>query len=143
YTRQFFEPIRNLSDQYNTLLSAMAGAERIFGLLDQDYTIKEREHPVEIDRLKGHIEFRNVWFTYQKEFTDGQEPSWILRDVSCTVEAGEQGAIVGATGAGKPSFWSPRLRLSGMEKGGMYIDGIEVRDLRLGGLRRHVGLVLQ
>ena len=143
YTRQFFEPIRNLSDQYNTLLSAMAGAERIFGLLDQDYTIKEREHPVEIDRLKGHIEFRNVWFTYQKEFTDGQEPNWILRDVSFTVEPGQQVAIVGATGAGKTTIINTLLRFYDIEKGGIYIDGIDVRDLRLAGLRRHVGLVLQ
>ncbi|MEX1055838.1 MAG: ABC transporter ATP-binding protein, partial [Rhodothermales bacterium] len=79
YTRQFFEPIRNLSDQYNTLQSAMAGAERIFGLLDEDFAIKELPVPTAVERFRGHIEFRNVWFTYQKELDQGQEPNWILQ----------------------------------------------------------------
>lgn len=143
YTRQFFEPIRNLSDQYNTLQSAMAGAERIFGLLDQDYEIKEAAAPVPVERLRGHIEFRNVWFTYQKELHDGQEPNWILRDVSFTVEPGQQVAIVGATGAGKTTVINTLLRFYDIERGGIYVDGMDVRDMRLQDLRRHVGLVLQ
>lgn len=143
FSRQFFEPIRNLSDQYNTLQSAMAGAERIFGLLDEDYEIKETPTPVRVDRLEGRIEFRNVWFSYQKELADGQEPDWILRDVSFTVEPGQQVAIVGATGAGKTTVINTLLRFYDIEKGGIYIDGIDVRDMRLADLRRHVGLVLQ
>lgn len=143
YTRQFFEPIRNLSDQYNTLQSAMAGAERIFGLLDEDFEITETAKPVKVDRLRGHIEFRNVWFTYQKELEDGQERSWILRDVSFTIEPGQQVAIVGATGAGKTTVINTLLRFYDIEKGGIYVDGRDVRDMRLADLRRHVGLVLQ
>ena len=143
YTRQFFEPIRNLSDQYNTLQSAMAGAERIFGLLDEDHSIKQSKNPVTIDRMKGHIEFRNVWFTYQKELEDGQEPNWVLQDVSFTVEPGQQVAIVGATGAGKTSVINALLRFYDIEKGGIYIDGTDIREMRLRDLRSHVGLVLQ
>src|SRR5690606_2050597 len=109
YTRLFFEPIRNLSDQYNTLLSAMAGAERIFGLLDQDQAIKEAEHPVEIKRLRGRIEFRNVWFSYD-DVEDGKEPNWILRDVSFVAEPGQTVAIVGATGGGKSTIINLLLR---------------------------------
>ncbi len=143
FSRQFFEPIRNLSDQYNTLLSAMAGAERIFGLLDEDYEIKEKAQPAAVGRLDGRIEFRNVWFSYQKELSDGQEPNWILRDVSFAVEPGQQVAIVGATGAGKTTVINTLLRFYDIEKGGIYVDGVDIRDMRLSDLRRHVGLVLQ
>lgn len=143
YTRQFFEPIRNLSDQYNTLQSAMAGAERIFGLLDEDYQIKEVAEPVEIERFEGRIEFRNVWFTYDKDLPEGREPTWILKDVSFTVEPGQQAAIVGATGAGKTTVINVLLRFYDIEKGSILIDGIDIREMRLSDLRRHVGLVLQ
>ena len=144
FSRQFFEPIRNLSDQYNTLQSAMAGAERIFGLLDEDAALAERETPVVLDRVQGRIEFRNVWFSYRPEEEDGErEPDWILRDVSFVVEPGQQVAIVGATGAGKTTIINALLRFYDIQRGGIFIDGIDIRDLRLAELRRRVGLVLQ
>ncbi len=143
YTRQFFEPIRNLSDQYNTLLSAMAGAERIFGLLDEDTSIPQSKNPVEVGRLTGRIEFRNVWFTYDRVRHEGQEPNWILKDVSFTVEPGQKVAIVGATGAGKTTIINTLLRFYEIEKGEILIDGIDIREITLPDLRRHVGLVLQ
>lgn len=143
YARQFFEPIRNLSDQYNTLQSAMAGAERIFGLLGEDHAIKESEDCVEIDRFEGTIEFRNVWFTYDKEPKEGEEPNWILRDVSFTVKKGETCAIVGATGAGKTTIINLLLRFYEIDKGDILVDGINIRSMRLSDLRRHIGLVLQ
>ena len=111
FSRQFFEPIRNLSDQYNTLQSAMAGAERIFGLLDEDAALAEKKTPLVLDRVQGRIEFRNVWFSYRPEEEDGErEPDWILRDVSFVVEPGQQVAIVGATGAGKTTIINALLR---------------------------------
>ena len=144
FSRQFFEPIRNLSDQYNTLQSAMAGAERIFGLLDEDASLAEKETPVVLDRVQGRIEFRNVWFSYRPEEENGErEPDWILRDVSFVVEPGQQVAIVGATGAGKTTIINTLLRFYDIQRGGIFIDGVDIRDLRLAELRRHVGLVLQ
>ena len=144
FSRQFFEPIRNLSDQYNTLQSAMAGAERIFGLLDEDASLVEKETPVVLDRVQGRIEFRNVWFSYRPEEEDGErETDWILRDVSFVVEPGQQVAIVGATGAGKTTIINALLRFYDIQQGGIFIDGIDIRDLRLAELRRRVGLVLQ
>ena len=144
FSRQFFEPIRNLSDQYNTLQSAMAGAERIFGLLDEDAALAEKETPLVLDRVQGRIEFRNVWFSYRPEEEDGErETDWILRDVSFVVEPGQQVAIVGATGAGKTTIINALLRFYDIQQGGIFIDGIDIRDLRLAELRRRVGLVLQ
>ncbi|WP_397547068.1 ABC transporter ATP-binding protein [Rhodothermus marinus] len=143
YVRQFFEPIRNLSDQYNMLQSAMAGAERIFGLLDQDTALPEPARPVRIERLRGHIEFRNVWFTYDELPTDGQEPNWVLRDVSFTVEPGQHLAIVGATGAGKTTIINLLLCFYDVQRGQILVDGHDVRDYALRDLRRHIGLVLQ
>ncbi len=143
YVRQFFEPIRNLSDQYNMLQSAMAGAERIFGLLDRDTALPEPAHPVRTERLRGHIEFRNVWFTYDELPTDGQEPNWVLRNVSFTVEPGQHVAIVGATGAGKTTIINLLLRFYDVQRGQILLDGHDVRAYALRDLRRHIGLVLQ
>ena len=143
YVRQFFEPIRNLSDQFNTLQSAMAGAERIFDLLDQDSSIKEAESPITLEQIRGKIEFQNVWFTYQEKVDEHSEPDWILRDVSFTVKPGQSVAIVGATGAGKTTIINLLLRFYDVQRGRILVDGIDVRNLSLQALRRHIGLVLQ
>ena len=143
FARQFFEPIRNLSDQYNTLLSAMAGAERIFSVLDEDHALPEPARPRALPAKGGRIEFQNVWFTYDAMPEHGSEPNWILRDVSFTAEPGSSVAIVGATGAGKSTIINLLLRFYDVQKGQIRIDGIDVKDLRLDELRRHIGLVLQ
>ncbi|MGI9173703.1 MAG: ABC transporter ATP-binding protein [Rhodothermales bacterium] len=148
YARQFFEPIRNLSDQYNTLLSAMAGAERIFGVLDEDQSFKETEQPVQIENLEGKIEFKNVWFTYDRVTpeqvkADGKDINWILRDVSFVAEPGQSTAIVGATGAGKTTIINLLLRFYEIQRGQILVDGVDINDYALHDLRRHIGLVLQ
>ncbi len=173
YARQFFRPIRSLSDQYNTLQRAMAGAERIFGLLDEDHALREAEAPVEIDRLRGEIRFEHVWFTYDDVSeddvraegaradaaradaaradgaradgarADGAEVNWILKDVSFAAEPGDVVAIVGATGAGKTTIINLLLRFYEVQRGRITVDGIDIRELRLKDLRRHIGLVLQ
>lgn len=144
YARQFFEPIRNLSDQFNTLQSAMAGAERIFGLLDSDDSLKEPEDPVITDKVSGRIEFRNVWFSYDPEAKpDDEEAEWVLKNVSFSVEPGQSLAIVGATGAGKTTIISLLLRFYDVQKGEIRVDGTDVRDFLLSDLRNQIGLVLQ
>lgn len=144
YTRRFFEPIRNLSDQFNTLQSAMAGAERIFGLLDTDDSIQEIDEPLEWEDVEGRIEFRNVWFSYDPEMDkEDDDADWILKDVSFTVEPGQSLAIVGATGAGKTTIISLLLRFYDIQRGTILVDGFDIRMVRLTDLREHIGLVLQ
>jgi ATP-binding cassette subfamily B protein len=141
YARQFFEPIRDLSNQYDTLQRAMAGAERIFGLLEEDHRLPEPDDPVELDAVEGRIEFKNVWFAYEDD-NDGN-PDWVLKDVSFTVEPGETVALVGATGAGKSTVMNLLLRFYEIQRGQILVDGHDIRDFRLHDLRRHIGLVLQ
>ncbi|MEM9663458.1 MAG: ABC transporter ATP-binding protein [Bacteroidota bacterium] len=144
YARQFFEPIRNLSDQYNTLQSAMAGAERIFGLLDDNQAIREQTDAAPVPRFNGEIEFRNVWFTYDYPVSaDDAAVNWILRDVSFKVAPGESVAVVGATGAGKSTIINLLLRFYEIQKGQILVDGRDICTMRLADLRRHIGLVLQ
>lgn len=152
YVRQFFEPIRNLSDQYNTLQSAMAGAERIFGVLDRDEALPEPTAPATLAAVRGHIVFRNVWFTYDaltpdevaaEETAAGAPINWILRDVSFEVLPGQSVAIVGATGAGKTTLINLLMRFYDVQRGDILLDGVDIRELRLHELRRRIGLVLQ
>lgn len=148
YARQFFEPIRELSNQYNTLQRAMAGAERIFGLLDDDKALEEHDAPVELDAIKGRITFENVWFTYDDvDRVDApasvESVEWVLRDISFTVEPGDTAAIVGATGAGKSTVMNVLLRFYDIQHGRILLDGVDIRELRLRDLRRHIGMVLQ
>jgi ATP-binding cassette subfamily B protein len=144
YARRFFEPIRNLSDQFNTLQSAMAGAERIFGLLDTDMAIPEAEKTSDWSEVEGRIEFRNVWFSYDPDIDpEDDEAEWILRDVSFVVEPGQSLAIVGATGAGKTTIISLLLRFYEIQRGEIRVDGVDVSTLSLATLREQIGLVLQ
>lgn len=144
YVRQFFEPIRNLSDQFNTLQSAMAGAERIFDLLDKDDSIPQSAAPVAFSDVKGRIEFKNVWFSYDKDIdTTDDNAKWILRDVSFVIEPGQSLAIVGATGAGKTTIISLLLRFYDVQRGQILVDGIPIKDVMMADLRSHIGLVLQ
>jgi ATP-binding cassette subfamily B protein len=141
YARQFFEPIRDLSNQYDTLQRAMAGAERIFGLLDEDHSLDDPDRPVEVDSIEGRITFENVWFAY--EDTDDGTPNWVLKDVSFTVEPGETMALVGATGAGKSTIMNVLLRFYEIQHGRILVDGHDIRNFRLQDLRRHIGLIPQ
>ena len=141
YCRQFFEPIRNLSEQFNTLQGAMAGAERIFDILDNDQSLPQVEKQIPQDRLEGEIVFDNVWFAY-KNHDDGT-PDWVLRGVSFKIRRGQDVAIVGATGSGKTTIISLLMRFYDIQKGRILLDGQDIRTFRLRYLRWRIGLVQQ
>jgi len=137
YARQFFMPIRGISEKFNTLQSALASSERIFGVLDVEPKVKETNEPVTIENGNGIIEFDHVWFRYN----DNED--YVLKDVSFTVDSGENIAVVGATGAGKTTLINLLMRFYDIDKGSIKIDGVDIRDLRLTDLRNRFGLVLQ
>jgi ABC-type multidrug transport system fused ATPase/permease subunit len=135
YIRMFFQPIRDLSEKYNILQSAMASLERIFSLLDQEKKILERLSPKKRE-MKGNIEFDRVSFSY-----NGEER--VLNEVSFSVHEGETVAIVGVTGAGKTSLLHLLERFYEMEEGSILIDGIDIRERDISQLRSQIGLVMQ
>jgi ATP-binding cassette subfamily B multidrug efflux pump len=145
YAQRFFRPIQDFSEKYNILQAAMASSERIFKLLDTPPEItspavtKAPEGP-------GRIEFDHVWFAYRSipaEAGRTTEPDWVLRDVSFTIEPGETVAIVGHTGAGKTTIISLLMRFYDVQKGAIKIDGVDIKEMDLGDLRRRFGIVLQ
>lgn len=147
YIHMLYRPIRQLADRFNTLQMGMVSSERVFKVLDTEATI-ENKGKTGYDRIKGNIEFRNVWFTYADENervqpAENRNGEWILRDVSFKVNQGETLALVGATGAGKTSIINLLNRFYEFQKGEILIDGISIRDYELQELRKAVGLVLQ
>jgi ATP-binding cassette subfamily B multidrug efflux pump len=136
YLRMFFQPIRDISEKYNIMQSAMASTERIFGVLDTQETIPEPSAPKSPSEIRGNIEFRNVTFSYAADEV-------VLRDVSFRVAEGETVAIIGATGAGKTSIISLLERFYDPQEGYILIDGIDIRELETSPLRSQIGLVLQ
>jgi ATP-binding cassette subfamily B multidrug efflux pump len=134
-SQRFFQPISDLSEKYNILQSAMAASERIFALLDTPIAIVRREG-YRPERVRGHIEFRHVWFAYEGE-------DWVLRDVSFEVHPGETVALVGPTGAGKTTIAHLLLRFYDVHRGEVLVDGVDVRQWDLSALRRAFALVPQ
>ncbi len=135
YIRMFFQPIRDLSEKYNILQSAMASLERIFSLLDEDQRISKP--PVaRTEEIRGNVEFHHVSFSY-----NGKDQ--VLKDVSFSVQEGETVAIVGATGAGKTSLLHLLERFYEVGDGAILIDGIDIRERDLTQLRSQIGLVMQ
>ncbi len=137
YARQFFMPIRGLSEKFNTLQSALASSERIFNVMDTETEVLEIDKPRSINNPEGKIEFRNVWFKYNE---DGEQ---ILKEVSFKADKGETIAIVGATGAGKTTIINLLMRFYDIQKGQILLDGIDITELSLSELRSNFGLVLQ
>lgn len=137
YVRQFFNPIRGLSEKYNTLQSALASSERIFNVLDTPKQVQEPSEGKSISKTKGEIEFQNVSFRYNKD------EELIIDNVSFNVKPGELLAIVGATGAGKTTLINLLLRFYDIQKGKILLDGIDIKDLSLRELRSQFALVLQ
>ena len=141
YAGRFFRPISDMSEKFNTLQAAMASSERIFQLLDTEVAVRNPRQSTVASRQSqvhshGHIAFDNVSFAYKGD-------DYVLRNVSFEVKPGERVGIVGATGAGKSTLISLLLRFYDVTSGRILVDGVDVREMDLGELRRMFGLVLQ
>lgn len=136
YISRFYQPIKDLSDKFNLLQTAMAASERIFRLLDEEPDIVPPTKPKAFPRLEREIQFENVWFAYKDE-------DWVLRDVSFTVKKGETVALVGSTGSGKTTVTSLMARFYDVQKGAVRVDGVDVRELNPHELRKQMAIVLQ
>lgn len=136
YISKFFNPIQNLAEQFNFLQSAFASAEKIFTIMDIVPEVQDEEDAIELETVKGEIEFKNVWFSYV-------ENEWVLKDVSFRIAAGETVAFVGATGSGKTTILSLICRNYDIQKGEILLDGINIRHIKKSSLRRHFGQMLQ
>lgn len=136
YVRDFFRPIRGLSEKFNTLQAALASSERIFDVLDTKNEITDPENPQHVEHPQGRIQFNDVWFSYNEE-------EMILKDVSFEAEPGETVAIVGATGAGKSTIINLLMRFYDINKGRIALDGVGIKKLTLKELRSNFALVLQ
>ncbi|MBI5375260.1 MAG: ABC transporter ATP-binding protein [Candidatus Schekmanbacteria bacterium] len=135
YVQKFFVPIRDLSQKYAIMQQAMASSERVLSLLDEEEE-KTDESVGVVEGLKGEIEFRNVTFAY-----NGGDP--VIRDFSLNISPGEKVAIVGATGAGKSTLLKLLLRFYECEQGNVYVDGVDIREIKKDWLRRNIGIVPQ
>lgn len=136
YIKQFFEPIQELAEQFSTLQSSLASAEKIFTIMDEDALVPEDENPVILPEIKGRIEFDHVWFAYDNE-------NYVLRDVSFVIEPGQKVAFVGATGAGKSSILNLIGRYYDIQQGHIYIDGVDIKKLSKKQLRGAIGQMQQ
>ncbi|MCM3724774.1 ABC transporter ATP-binding protein/permease [Neobacillus cucumis] len=137
YVRQFFEPLRGLADRFNQIQAALASAERIFETLETKPTILNPVHTKKLpEKVQGNIVFQNVWFAYENK-------DWVLKDIHFTIKKGETVGIVGATGAGKSSIIQLVNRFYDNQKGIITLDGINIKDVHLNDLRKHIGIIQQ
>jgi ATP-binding cassette subfamily B protein len=136
YVRRFFQPIQNLAAQFNVLQSAFTSGERIFDIIDTEPEVQDESQAVELETVKGKIEFKNVWFAYN-------EGEWVLKDVSFVVEPNQTMALVGATGSGKTTIISLIVRNYDIQKGQILIDDIDIKQIKMSSLRSKIGQMLQ
>lgn len=136
YSKQFTRPINEIANQYTSILTAIAGAERIFEIIDSDAEVDEGTREFDLDSFKGNISFRHVSFAYK----DG-EP--VLKDFNLEVKAGQKIAIVGATGSGKTTIVNLLLRFYDWQQGDILIDGVSIKEYKKSSLRRCIAIVLQ
>ena len=142
YISSFFEPIQELAEQFGTLQSSLASAEKIFSVLDEKPEIVSPSNPVDVT-IQGRIEFKNVWFAYETEGDDPDKYHYILKDVSFVIEPGQKVAFVGATGAGKSTILNLIGRYFDIQKGEILIDGVNILDIDTDVLRGAIGQVQQ
>mgnify|MGYP000155831662 FL=1 len=136
YISKFFNPIQTLAEQFDMLEQSFASAEKIFTILDMEPDVVDEPDAVELDEIRGEIEFRDVWFAYEPD-------QWVLKGVSFHVYPKQTVAFVGSTGSGKTTILSLITRNYDIQKGQILIDGIDIRHIKIASLRRHFGQMLQ
>ena len=136
YISRFYNPIQTLAEQFNSLQAAFASAEKIFSILDMVPAVQDEPDAIDLDEIKGEIEFKDVWFAYK-------ENEWVLKGVSFRVEPRQTVAFVGSTGSGKSTILSLICRNYDIQKGQILIDGIDIKKIKISSLRRHFGQMLQ
>ncbi len=136
YISRFFNPIQTLAEQFDMLQRSFASAEKIFSILDMIPEVVDEPDAIELDGIRGEIEFRDVWFAYKPG-------EWVLKGVSFHVQPKQTVAFVGSTGSGKTTILSLICRNYDIQKGQILIDGIDIRHIRIASLRRHFGQMLQ
>ena len=136
YISRFFNPIQTLAEQFDMLQRSFAGAEKIFTILDMVPQVVDSEDAIELDEIRGEIEFKDVWFAYKPG-------EWVLKGVSFHVQPKQTVAFVGSTGSGKTTILSLICRNYDIQKGQILIDGIDIRKIKISSLRRHFGQMLQ
>ena len=136
YISKFFNPIQTLAEQFDMLQRSFAAAEKIFTIMDMAHEIVDDEDAIELENIRGEIEFRDVWFAYKPG-------EWVLKGVSFHVQPKQTVAFVGSTGSGKTTILSLICRNYDIQKGQILIDGIDIRKIKIASLRRHFGQMLQ
>ena len=136
YIGKFFNPIQALAEQFDMLQRSFAAAEKIFAIIDLQPQVVDAPDAMELEEIRGEIEFKDVWFSYKPD-------EWVLKGVSFKVEAGQAVAFVGSTGSGKTTILSLICRNYDIQKGQILIDGIDIRKIKISSLRRHFGQMLQ
>jgi ATP-binding cassette, subfamily B, multidrug efflux pump len=136
YSRQFTRPLNDLSNQFNTLLSAVAGAERVFEILDEKEEERDEEQAITLEKIDGNVDFEHVSFSYEKNANT-------IIDVNFHVAMGETVALVGPTGAGKTTIINLLSRFYQPDSGRILVDGHDIASVKRGSLRQHMGFVLQ
>jgi ATP-binding cassette, subfamily B, multidrug efflux pump len=143
FNEMFWRPIRDLSEKYNILQTAMASSERLFQLLDDKTMLNIHSSPQPLEHIKGNIDFHNVWFAYNLPSDGAQSPEWILRNISFSIKHGQTVAIVGHTGAGKTTIINLLSRFYDVQQGEILIDGVNIQNVHPQDLRKHIAVVLQ
>ncbi len=136
FISKFFNPIQHLAEQFHRLQSAFASAEKIFTIMDIQPDVVDEPDAIELDSVRGEIEFKNVWFAYNPG-------EWVLKDVSFHINANETVAFVGATGSGKTTILSLLCRNYDIQQGEILLDGINIKKIKISSLRKHFGQMLQ
>ena len=136
YISRFFNPIQTLAEQFDTLQRSFASAEKIFTILDMVPEVVDSPDAIELDEIRGEIEFKDVWFAYKPD-------EWVLKGVSFHVQPKQTVAFVGSTGSGKTTILSLICRNYDIQQGQILIDGIDIKKIKIASLRRHFGQMLQ